>query len=145
MKTVFTVASVCTIYLASGIRGCLPSACILATAVLAWKGKERKGSRSEGRWGERGGYAITLVLRVCLPSVKPQCYSKSPISFREESPSPPVRRCGGLLSRQPRSDLLIFARRAPLGLTLPTRRVAVLVSALQLQNLETFHFGRTDA
>lgn len=127
MKTLFTVASVCIIYLASGIRRCLPSACILATSVLAWKGKERQQSRSGGGVGI-AGYAITSMLRVCLPSAKPQSYSKSPISLREESPSPPHRRrrrCGGLPSPQPRSDLLIFMRRAPLGLALPTRRVTV--------------------
>lgn len=94
MKTVFTVASVCIIYLASGISGCLPSACILTTSVLARKGKGKEREEKDGKGGRSGGgagYAITSRLRVCLSSAKPQCYSKSPISFREESPSPPVR------------------------------------------------------
>lgn len=58
-------------------------------------GRKGKESSSGERLGSAGD-AITSMPPVCLSWAKPQCYRKSSVSFREETPSPSAGRCGGL-------------------------------------------------
>lgn len=83
-QKVFMVTSVCAIYFAPGIQFCLFRTRMSAASVLTKK-----------TW-LHGEFKVDCLFIIA----KPQSYSKSQISFCEESPCPPERSCSGLQTPQ---------------------------------------------